>query len=429
MSQGLESRQLAALLMRQVLDDRQTVEEVREKSSAYSELSAQDKAFTMQLLMTSLRYRGALEKLLAKFLTKPMRKERRDVHFLLLTAMTQILLLEVPDHAVVNSAVELTKPLNPKLAGLVNAVLKQVITQRKSWWQQQNIAQLSTPEWLWLSWQQAYGEEAAQAIAQVQLEIPPLDITVKSEAEAWANKLEAELLPTGSLRRKSASARVETLPGFEEGAWWVQELAASLPVKLLGELSGKSVLDCCAAPGGKTAQLAAAGASVTAIDQSPHRVRRLQENMQRLHLQAEVITADLLSWEPETLYDIILLDAPCSATGTIRRHPELPWLRSPKDVKRLVQIQQKLLHRVSKWLRPGGVLLYAVCSLQAEEAEQQAENFLQTGKLTPDPITADEVAGQGDWITPQGYLRTLPGFLKAQGGMDGFFAARMRRPA
>jgi 16S rRNA (cytosine967-C5)-methyltransferase len=198
---------------------------------------------------------------------------------------------------------------------------------------------------------------------------------------------------------------------------------------LLGELSGKSVLDCCAAPGGKTAQLAAAGASVTAIDQSPHRVRRLQENMQRLHLQAEVITADLLSWEPETLYDIILLDAPCSATGTIRRHPELPWLRSPKDVKRLVQIQQKLLHRVSKWLRPGGVLLYAVCSLQAEEAEQQAENFLQTGKLTPDPITADEVAGQGDWITPQGYLRTLPGFLKAQGGMDGFFAARMRRPA
>lgn len=435
MSQGIASRQVALQMVLQLLQQRQTVEEVRALLAGYTELSAQDKAFCMQLVMMSLRHKGALEALIARYMQRPLKASRLDVQCCLMLGAAQLLLMEVPNHAAVDTSVELAKEYQPKMAGLVNAVLKKVAGEGEPAWQALLQETNPAPNWLWQSWVDAYGPEVAQAIAAAHRQEPALDITLKhaGDVSSWAEKLSATPMPGGSLRCSREQGRdITQWPGFESGDWWVQELAASLPVKLMGELNGKTVLDCCAAPGGKTAQLASAGAKVTAVDQSPARMQRLQENMQRLQLEIQAITADLLQWQPDEAYeayDAILLDAPCSATGTIRRHPELPWIRTEKELKRLVQIQQKLLHRVVKWLKPGGTLLYAVCSLQPEEGERQIAELVKSGKVKLASISAEEAADQPDWLLPDGTVRTLPSHLAGQGGMDGFFIARMRRLA
>ncbi|MEI7610759.1 MAG: RsmB/NOP family class I SAM-dependent RNA methyltransferase, partial [Rhodospirillaceae bacterium] len=278
-------------------------------------------------------------------------------------------------------------------------------------------------------WSAAYGPDTARAIAEAHLHEAPLDLTLKNPAESalWAERLEAEVLATGSLRRAAGGAVAE-LPGFADGGWWVQDAAAALPATLFGDLAGRRVYDLCAAPGGKTAQLAALGAQVTAVDRSAPRLERLATNLARLGLAAATVAADAALWQPEESADAILLDAPCSATGTIRRHPDIPHLKDRADVAKLAALQRRLLARAVALLKPGGTLVYTVCSLQPEEGEEQIAALLAAGApVSRRPLVAGEAGVPDAALTAAGDLRTLPCHLAALGGMDGFFVARLLR--
>jgi 16S rRNA (cytosine967-C5)-methyltransferase len=259
---------------------------------------------------------------------------------------------------------------------------------------------------------------------------PSLDLTVKSDAAQWASRLHGEVLSTGSVRTVLHGA-VTMLPGFSEGQWWVQDAAAALPVRLFGDIKGKSIADLCAAPGGKTAQLAQSGAHVTALDRSPARVARLRENLTRLSLQAETVVADAVEWAgPPEGFDGILIDAPCTSTGTIRRHPDVAWLRQESDIAAMTVLQQRLLKKSVSLLKPGGTLVYCTCSLEPEEGEHAIAALLAAEPaLRRVPIEASEVSGLSEIITTEGDLRTLPSHLPNAdpklGGLDGFFAARL----
>lgn len=423
-TQGMNSRKTAHALLMKVFKQKQTLEQAMSaEAKALNALSGPDRGFVFHLAMSVLRHRGACDALLARYLQQPIKDSRLDITLCLYLGICQLLVLKSPPHAVVDTSVELAKSCHPALSGLVNAVLKKIAREETTL---SLSGQQNTPEWMWEEWVDAYGEPIAQAIATAHLGEPPLDITVKDPAQIshWQEALGAELLPTGSLRLRDASD-VTKLTGFDEGAWWVQELAASLPVKLMGDLRGRKVLDLCAAPGGKTMQLIAGGAQVTAVDISQKRLERLQENLGRMGMQAELVTADIHRWKPAEKFEVILLDAPCSATGTLRRHPEIMLLRSPQDKHRLVQIQHQMLRHALEWLTPGGMLVYAVCSLQKEEGEDQIASLLAEGKAVLKPINAAEVAGKTEWITPPGTLRTLPCHLAESGGVDGFFLARI----
>jgi 16S rRNA (cytosine967-C5)-methyltransferase len=291
-------------------------------------------------------------------------------------------------------------------------------------------AALDTPAWLMTRWRRVYGEATARAIAAVHGEEPPLDLTVKHDAEAWAARMRGRVLATGTVRL-IAHGPVSLLPGYAEGVWWVQDAAAALPARLLGDLAGRRVADLCAAPGGKTAQLAAAGARVTGVDRSPARLARLRENLARLGLVAETVEADVLEWQPEP-FDAVLLDAPCSSTGTIRRHPDIPWLKREADLATMTTLQTRLLDKAVSLTRPGGTLIYCTCSLEPEECETQVSALLaRTPGLVRRPIAAAELDGQADFVTPAGDLRTLPCHWPdpdlRMAGLDGFYAARLER--
>ena len=286
----------------------------------------------------------------------------------------------------------------------------------------------STRHGLWQSWADAYGEEAARAIAVAHLVEAPLDLTPRANAEFWAGRLEGELLPTGTIRRTGGGAITE-LPGFAEGAWWVQDAAAALPVRLLGDISGKRVADLCAAPGGKTLQLAAAGAHVTAVDISARRMVRVGENLARAGLSAELVTADASKWTPEEKFDAILIDAPCSGTGTLRRHPDIAWLKDEEDVGRLTLTEDRLLLHAVELLKPEGTLVYAVCALQADEGPARIDSlFARDKRLRRLPVQPAEMPGLEGAITPSGDVRTLPSMWPERGGLDGFYMARVTLP-
>ena len=322
-------------------------------------------------------------------------------------------------HGVVHEAVEAARRVNPAFAGLVNAVLRRV--DPKAVRGEQRL-----PGWLRDALTQAHGRRAVEAMERVFARVPPLDLTLRDPADRALFALEgaedtrpaATLLPTGSLRL-APGVQLSALPGFAEGRFWVQDAAAALAVRLLGEVRGLRVLDLCAAPGGKTMQLAAAGAEVTALDISDERLARLRENLSRTGLQANVVTADALSWTPEAPFDAILLDAPCSATGTIRRHPDLPYLRQARDVAEMAALQSRLATRARAWLKPGGRLVFCTCSLLPEEGEHQAAHLVGQGMRALKP----EIAGLDPaWWGVHG-LRLRPDLWEKQGGMDGFYIA------
>ncbi len=388
---------------------------------------ARDRAFARQMVATTLRRKGQIDALLARCLEKTPPAPIED---LLRLAVAQLLFLEVKPHAAVDSAVELAKSLGfAPLGKLVNAVLRRLATEGPDWVAAQDPASLNAPAWLWNSWVAAYGEQTARAIAAAHLEEPPLDLTPAGSAEAWAERLDAELLFTGSLRRASGGS-VAALPGFDEGGWWVQDAAATLPVRLLDPHPGEHIADLCAAPGGKTAQLAAAGAVVTALDRSARRLTRLQENLNRLNLSAELVAADASAWQPPRLFDKVLLDAPCSATGTLRRHPDVAWTKQPEDIGKLAAAQDRLLAAASLMVKPGGTLVFCTCSLQPEEGPARIERFLRSdARFRRQPIAASEVGGLSDLVSADGDMRSLPCHLAEIGGMDGFFAARLYRIA
>ncbi|GJD80551.1 Ribosomal RNA small subunit methyltransferase B [Methylobacterium gregans] len=352
---------------------------------------------------------------------------------LLATGAAQILDLAVPDHAAVDLAVRLAKTdrRTQHLGGLVNAVLRRVARERDAILAAGDPLGDGAPDWLAARWRATYGERA-EAIGRAHLAGATVDVTVKADPQGWAERLGAALLPTGSLRLPAESGPITALDGFEAGAWWVQDAAAALPARLLGARPGERVADLCAAPGGKTAQLAAAGAAVTAVDRSAPRLERLRRNLERLGLAAEVVVGDALALDRPEGFDAVLLDAPCSATGTIRRHPDVAWTKSPDDIARLAGLQARLLDRAATLLRPGGRLVYCTCSLEPEEGEAQIAAFLSR---SPDfaraPVTGDEVGGLTELIDPNGDLRTLPchlgGGTDARGGLDGFFVSRFAR--
>ncbi|MCF3947470.1 methyltransferase domain-containing protein [Acidiphilium sp. AL] len=379
-------------------------------------IPARDRAAAHRIAAAVLRRTGSLDAVLDAYLTKappiPVRHALR-------IGTAQLLLLGAPAHAAVSTAVGLAHARGlGKFAGLVNAVLRRVATEGKAALDALDAPRLDTPQWLWASW----GADG-RAIATAHQNEAPLDLSLKPGAKPPEG---AVLLPTGSARLP-AGTDVTTLAGFADGDFWVQDAAAALPARLLGDVAGQRVLDLCAAPGGKTAQLAAAGAIVTALDRDPARLERLRGNLARLDLTAETIAADALEWRPEPKFDAILLDAPCSATGTIRRHPEILHLRRKHDIAACAAIQDRLLDAAASMLTPGGRLVYAVCSLQNDEGAERIDAACARLGLRRDPLEPGEVPGLTEAITASGDLATHPGLWPDRGGMDGFFAARLIR--
>ena len=391
------------------------------------ELEGRDRAFARTMVATTLRHLGQIDVICEKYLRRPIPRKALTVRNILRLGVAQVIFLKTPPHAAVGETTALADHrATQNYKGLINAVLRRVTEAGNSLLVEQDAARLNTPGWLWESWIKSYGRELAREIANAHLTEPPLDLTIFTKtAEEWGALLDGEILPTGSVRRKSGG-RIETIAGFDEGAWAPQDAAAALPVRLFGDVSGKLIIDICAAPGGKTAQLAAGGADVIAVDLNERRLQRLTANLQRLNLAAKTVVADAVEWMPEKEADGVLLDVPCSATGTIRRHPDLPWTKSTSDVKALLPIQAQMLRSAAKMIKPGGLLIYACCSLQPEEGERQISKFL---KHHPDfsrqPITASDTLGIPEAITASGDLRTLPSMWTSIGSIDGFYASRL----
>jgi 16S rRNA (cytosine967-C5)-methyltransferase len=428
---GLAARRIAADIVAGVLRRKRPLDELLETGELH-ELSERDRALVRHLAATVLRRLGTLRHLLALRLEKGLPQSAPQVEAILLIGAAQILFLDVPDHAAVDLSVRLaqTDRHASHYSGLVNAVLRKLARDGKSALAGLDTARLDTPDWLMQRWIAHYGEETALAIAAAQAHEPALDLTVKQETTAWAEKLSGRVLPTGTIRTVG-SGPVPQLPGYDDGAWWVQDAAAALPAKLLGDVRGKSVADLCAAPGGKTAQLALAGAHVTAVDRSGPRLERLRQNLSRLQLSADIIQADAAVWEGGP-FDAVLVDAPCSSTGTIRRHPDIPWLKTPADLAKLTALQSRLLAHAVTLLKPGGTLIYCTCSLEKEEGEDQIAALLaRDAGLRRNPIEPAEVAGHAELLTVAGELRALPCHWPdpdpRMAGLDGFYAARIVR--
>ncbi|MGH1573047.1 RsmB/NOP family class I SAM-dependent RNA methyltransferase [Methylobacterium sp. P31] len=397
-------------------------------------LAPADAALARAIAVATFRRYGMIRAALGQRLERGLPAAKSQLTALLATATAQILDLAVPDHAAVDLAVRLAKADNrtAHLAGLVNAVLRRVARERDAILAEgADALAANTPDWLARRWSAAYGPERAGAIAQAHLAGAAIDLTPRGDPADWAERLGAVTLPTGSLRLPENGPAIPELPGFQEAAWWVQDAAAAIPARLLSPRPGARILDLCAAPGGKTMQLAAAGARVTAVDRSAPRLERLRENVARLGLDVEIVVADALALEPQE-HDAVLLDAPCSATGTIRRHPDVAWTKSEGDIVRLATLQAKLLDHAAGLVRPGGQLVYCTCSLEPEEGEAQVAAFLaRDTRFARVPVRPEEVGGATALIDGNGDLRTLPCHLPdvpgARGGLDGFFASRLER--
>lgn len=439
---GLEARVMAVDILEGVLGRGKTLEDAMgatQSGARQRVLPPRDRAFAHLLAATVLRSRGRLMAVVSRFIERALPREARRAELILLSAAAQLLMLGTPGHAAIYLAVEQAQrdPKAERYAKLTNAVLRKVAAEGPKILAGLDAVDADMPAWLLARWSNAYGPETARRIAAASLAEAGLDVTPKDPAEAasWAEKLGGVVLPTGSIRLGEHGA-IEELPGFADGAWWVQDAAASLPVRLLGKVEGKRVADLCAAPGGKTAQLASLGAHVVAVDHGATRLTRLDENMRRMRLGDRVTTvqADILDWKPSEQFDAVLLDAPCTSTGTIRRHPDLLHLKTEGDVARLAGLQARFLDMAAKMVAPGGTLVYCTCSLEPEEGEKQIETFLAgNAEFTREPIAASEVGGVPEWVTPVGDLRTLPHHMALdpsyKSGMDGFYAARLVRKA
>lgn len=432
---GLAARRIAADIVDGVLHKHRTLDDQLDGGGAHpglKTLADRDRALMRRLVATVLRRLGTLGHVLSRLLDKGVPSDAPRAQSALLIGAAQILWMDVPDHAAVDLSVRLVQSDRraARYAGLVNAVLRRCAREGKALIEEVATQSLDLPPWLLARWSAHYGEATAREMALALSHEPSLDLTVKADPAQWASRLHGETLPTGTVRMLLHGA-VTMLPGFAEGQWWVQDAAAALPARLFGDVRGKSIADLCAAPGGKTAQLALAGAHVTAIDRSPARVARLRENLARLSLQAETVVADAVEWAgPAEAFDGILVDAPCTSTGTIRRHPDVAWLRQQSDIAALATLQQRLLRKSVSLLKPGGTLVYCTCSLEPEEGEQAMAALLAAEPgLRRVPIAPSEVAGLEEILNREGDLRTLPCHLPNAdprlGGLDGFFAARL----
>jgi 16S rRNA (cytosine967-C5)-methyltransferase len=419
---GLPSRKAALAIVTGVLRQRRPLDAQLEQ---LKDLSPRDAGFARALASQTLRHFGELDALIRHFVPKPPAPHKAGpASEILLLGACELLVLKVPPHAAVDAANRLaaadSKAVHFK--SLINAVLRRVSREGETLRAGLDAVRLNTPDWLWHRWASQYGDDTARAIATAHQTEAPLDISLKTAAAVFPDS--AALV--GASRRLTVAGRIEELPGFAAGDWWVQDVAASLPALLLGDVAGKTVIDLCAAPGGKTMQLAARGARVVAVERDAARLARIGENLARTGLTATLVQDDARDVTRTAAF--VLIDAPCTATGTIRRHPDLPWIKGAADVTACMSGAYEILESGAALLEPGGILVFAVCSLEREEGEEQIGHFLDAHpQFAREPIHADEVFGHAEWITPQGDLRTLPSHLPEIRGMDGFYAARLKR--
>jgi 16S rRNA (cytosine967-C5)-methyltransferase len=435
MAPGLAARIAAAQIIADTLTLGRPLEERFSGDGSHARLGgldARDRALTRSIATVSLRRLGTIRKALARFLDKGLPKKSGALEWTLVVAAAQILFLDAPDHAAVDLAVRAARaePAAAPFAALANGVLRNIARERQEILDSSNALDDDTPAWLAQRWRANYGIAVAQAIAAANRNEPTLDLSVKSDPEGWARRLGGVVLPTGSVRLESHVA-IPELEGYADGEWWVQDAAAALPARLLRTSAGMRVVDLCAAPGGKSAEIAASGASVTAVDRSAERLKRLAVNFERLRLDAEIKVADALSFDAPP-FDAVLLDALCTATGTIRRHPDVAWTKRLGDLAPLAALQGQLLDKAVSLTKPGGLIVFCTCSLEPEEGETHIAALL---RRNPDvrrvPIEADEIGGLAECVTPAGDMRTLPCHLPGptprMSGLDGFFAARLQR--
>lgn len=394
-------------------------------ANGIADLADRDRAFAASLVHNTLRYGMAADALLARYIDKPIPAKRMHVHWALRMGVVQLLAMDVPAHAAVSTTVALIKrrPHEKVFAGLANAVLKKIVKDNATLNHSDAL-----PQWMMARWCKFYGKETAQAMCDQLASQPMLDITVPDAArrDTYAALWSAQKI--GAMTLRLPLCDVASLDDYDEGVWWVQDVASTIPVQMLGEIAGKHCLDLCAAPGGKTAQLCAMGGHVTALDRSPLRMKRLRENMARLSFTPMIIEADMMTWENERVFDIVMLDAPCSASGTIRKHPEMMWQRKEAQIAELAALQSRLMHQAWQWVAPsGGRMLYAVCSLEKEEGELQVAEFLRNvdnAKLG-EVLLPETQCPSGAYNN--GLLRLLPNYWSQLGGMDGFFAALLEK--
>lgn len=426
---GVPARAAALDILDEVLSKHRPLDAVQDDVLKDANLEPRDAGFARAIAGETLRRFGQLDALLRECLHKPLAPHRTGPTLeILLMGACELLFLGVPAHAAVDAANRLaardSKAVHFK--ALINATLRRLARDGRAMVDAQDAARLNTPDWLWTRWCETFGEETARAIAQAHALPAPLDILATRSGFDAARLPDATPLPGGVLRLADAG-RVDILSGFAEGEWWVQDFAAGLPARLFGDVRGRTVIDLCAAPGGKTAQLASMGANVIAVEREASRIPRLRENLDRLKLKVELIEADVRDYTPERA-TFVLLDAPCSATGTIRRHPELPWIKSAADVMSCAQTATELMDAAAAMVDDGGTLVFAVCSLEREEGPEQVDDFLRRHtEFRRNPLSPTDVFGHAEFINADGDLRTLPCHFAELGGMDGFYAARLQR--
>jgi 16S rRNA (cytosine967-C5)-methyltransferase len=432
---GLSARRAAAHALERMLTKGVALDEALSRSVALADppLDGRDGRLARSIAFATVRRLGTCRQALGRRMARGLPEGAGRLEPALIAATAQILFLDVPDHAAVTTAVALIQEDRraARYASLANAVLRRIAREREAILAEAGADPFrDTPAWLAERWQAAHGRDTAESIARAHRTEPGIDLSVKSDPDGWADRLGGIVLPTGSLRLTSRT-EIRELAGYETGDWWVQDAAAALPAGLLGVRAGERVADLCAAPGGKTAQLALTGAEVTAVDRSADRLARLQDNLARLGLSATARACDALTFD-EGPFDAVLVDAPCSATGTARRHPDTLWLKTQADLDRLAGLQGRLLRHAVGLLKPGGRLVYATCSLEPEEGEDQIERLLaEDGRVAREPLQADKAAARAGFATPAGDLRTLPCHWPNPdprlAGCDGFFAARLVR--
>ncbi|WP_078719578.1 MULTISPECIES: RsmB/NOP family class I SAM-dependent RNA methyltransferase [unclassified Bartonella] len=438
---GLVVRQVCVRLLGAVLDKHMSLSGLTDDEYGhpqYLELSYRDRLLCRAILGAALRHRSQITVALSRFLMRPLPSQAFSLHHILHIGATQILYLDIPDHAAIDLAVRVTKidPRMRRFSGLVNAVLRNFASEAAVL-REQTPTIKAIPTWFGQLLVSTYGAEKADQILSIQSVIPPLDLTVKSDNAGWAKRLGGIVLPNGSIRLVSSAYSIPDLPGYAEGAWWVQDVAAALPACLLGNIRGKKVADLCASPGGKTAQLALQGADVTAIDISANRLKRLKKNMDRLNLSVHYWLGDVRQFHPDQLFDVALLDAPCSSTGIIRRHPDILWTKTMDDVTKLAEVQYDLLLAAIALVKKNGRIVFSNCSLAREEGEDLVEKVLSTRHdIVLEPILAEEMGAMAHLLSIKGFLRTIPSDFCDENfnteekfflGMDGFFAARFRK--
>ena len=436
---GLAPRMAAARLLAAVIDTKTPLDGLTDNEHGHPQflaLEMRDRGLVRAILTTALRFRCTIQSLISSRLERPLPANAHALNHVLHVAAAQILFLDVPDSAAVDLAVTHAHrdPRTARFAPLVNGVLREIVRRKERALPAALEKTVDAPDWFAERLRTAYGEGEASAILAAHRFEAPIDLTVKSDPQFWASKLGGIVVPTGSVRLKKLEGPITELPGFIEGEWWVQDAAAAIPARLFGDVAGLRIGDLCAAPGGKTAQLAHAGAHVTALEQSQNRARRLKANLERLQLKADVVVADLFKFTPSAPFDAVLLDAPCSSTGTVRRHPDVAWTKGPEDVEKLAALQARMLVRAAELVRDGGLIVFSNCSLDPSEGEELVDAFLKDHPgITVEPVVSGEFGFADPFVTNDGAIRTTPAGMALEvpglSGLDGFFAARLRKRA